>query len=413
MPPFPSDSLVIVRPFSSQRDGDTATIGDPERQIFLSIPTEGLDILTWLANGMTVGETVRLYEQRFAETPDIDEFLGVLAEEGFVGTETADHVVSNDAGQPAGWRLAWISPEWARRLVRAPALAAAALLVGLALALITTDVHLVPGPTVLVFPHHLAVYSLALFAFTLAGVAVHEAAHLVAARAAGVDARIGVSHRLWIMVAETDMTGIWLAPKRRRYLAFLAGSIVDAVSGSLLVGLLWADGRGWVGLSPPMRQLVGAGLFTYLLRLLWQCFLFVRTDLYYVVATALSCKNLMEDTEVHLRNALKRIRHSGGIVDQSAIPAREMRVVRSYSVVWLAGRALALASLVFVTAPVLSRYGAETIRFLIGGHSQYGVVDILTIAVVALGLQGAGLVAWTRGLYRAHLERRPHGLATE
>ncbi len=405
---YQSNSQVMVRPFASQRDGDTVTIGDTRRQVFLAIPAEGLDILDWLAEGRTVAETVELYEQRYAEVPDIDDFLALLAEEGFVGP-----AAEVEATIPADRsNLRWITPARARRLVGAPVLGLCGILVALATVLIAIDPGVVPGPTVLVFPHHLAALSLSLFAFSLAGVLVHELAHLVGARSAGVPARIGFSHRLWVIVAETDMTGIWLAPKRRRYLAFLAGAIVDAASASLLVGLLWAGRRGWLHLSPTWAQLAGAALFTYLMRLLWQCFLFVRTDFYYVAATALNCKSLLADTEDFLRNCWSRARRSGAAVDQSAIPAAEMRVVRLYSLIWVAGRMLALASLIFVTIPVLGRYGAETVRFVTGGHSKYGAIDILTIVVLALGLQGAGLVAWIRGLNRARTGRRTDELAT-
>jgi hypothetical protein len=389
------------------------TIGHPSRRVFLAIPAEGLDILNSLAAGRTVAETVRAYVEKYAETPDIEDFLTVLAGQGFVGphADQGGRAGIEPGPSPSGWSLNWISSGLGRRVFAAPMLCAYGLVVGVALALIVKDPRLVPGPTVLIFPHHLAALTLALLAFVLVGLTVHELGHLVAARAAGASARIGISHRLWIAVAETDMTGVWLAPKRRRYLAFLAGPIIDAVSASLLVVLLWASRRGWVGLSPVLAELAAAVLFTYLMRLLWQCFFFVRTDFYYVLATALGCKSLLADTEVFIRNAVGRLRRSPRTVDQSAIPRREMQVVRAYSLIWLTGRAVALGSLVFVTLPVLGRYGAQVARVMAGAHSRYGVVDVLTVAVLGIGLQGAGLWMWIRGFYRARTQRRSDGLA--
>lgn len=84
MPRFALDGRVAVCPFAHQRDGESVTIGDLDRQVFLTIPVEGLDILTPLAAGRTVGETVALYEQAHGQTPDIEDFLSVLAGEGFV-----------------------------------------------------------------------------------------------------------------------------------------------------------------------------------------------------------------------------------------------------------------------------------------------------------------------------------------
>jgi hypothetical protein len=72
---------VAVRPIAHQRDGPSVTIGDLSRQIFLTIPAEGLDILSALAAGKTVGETVALYEETHAETPNVENLLTVLSSE--------------------------------------------------------------------------------------------------------------------------------------------------------------------------------------------------------------------------------------------------------------------------------------------------------------------------------------------
>ena len=63
--------------------------------------------------------------------------------------------------------------------------------------------------------------------FTYGGIFVHELAHLIAARAVGVNSRMGISHRLWYLVAETDLTGLWSVTRNQRYLPMLAGMIVD------------------------------------------------------------------------------------------------------------------------------------------------------------------------------------------
>jgi putative peptide zinc metalloprotease protein len=115
---FPSGSLVQVRPFTHHRDGDTVNIGVVEQGIFLEIPAEGLDILNWLADGRTVGETADLYERKHGETADIEDFLAALSDEGFLqpaGTAetTADPTVTPTAGRSAcpgsrpTWRAGW------------------------------------------------------------------------------------------------------------------------------------------------------------------------------------------------------------------------------------------------------------------------------------------------------------------
>jgi putative peptide zinc metalloprotease protein len=419
MSKYTSETKVKVCSFARRMEGDTVTIADMYRQVFLSIPTEALEILDNLVAGRTVGEARDCFEAKHGETPDIEDFLDVLDSAGFVAARNGefdgpdhrpDHPAAGDAVGP-GSQLDWLSQAGACRLWRTPVVAACGVLVALMLVLVATDPAVIPGPSVLVFRHYLAAFSLGLFAFGLAGVAIHELAHLVAARAAGVHCRMGVSHRLWILVAETDMTGIWMAPKRARYGAFLAGPLIDAVSASVLVGVLWSGRHGWIGLSSLEVQVVGACLMIYLLRLLWQFFLFVRTDFYFVLATAFNCKNLLVDTQHYLHNRAARLLRSERIVDQSSIPAAEMRVVRWYSLIWLAGRAAALLSLFLVTLPVMWRYGVAIGPLLIGGRSHYSVLDALAFGVVTIGINGAGLVMWTRSLLRRIFERNSNAMA--
>jgi putative peptide zinc metalloprotease protein len=410
MAQFPPDARVAVCQMTHRCEGDEVTIGDPTRQVFLTIPAEGWEILSALADGRTVAETVELYERAHGETPDLEDFLGLLADEGFVAPWGEGAFPAADAAPdaPAPTR---ISSALARRLVGAPLLGFCALVVAVAGVLVASDPSVVPGPTVLVFDHHLAAVLAALFVATTAGVLIHEFGHLLAARASGVPARIGISHRLWIVVFETDMTGIWMEPKRRRYLAFLIGPIIDAFSAAVLIGVLWAQAHGWLHLAPVIAQFTGAVLFSYFLRLLWQCFVFVRTDFYFVAATALNCKNLLGDTEDLLRNRVARLRHRAPLVDQSAIPPREMRAVRGYAVVWLAGRVLAFSSLFLVSGPVLWAYGVQLVRAAGGGPSNYGTVDLLTLAILGLSTPIAGLVMWIRSLYLGHTQRSTNAMA--
>jgi putative peptide zinc metalloprotease protein len=412
---YTSETKVRVCPFARREEGEAVTIGDLHRQVFLTIPIEALVILDALLEGQTVAEALDCYRAQYGEVPDIEDFLEALESAGFVAPVTGGDETDLSAAarrvNPAP-HVGWLSPARARRLCHPAVVVFCGLLVALATVLVATDPALIPGPEVLVFKEHLAAISMAMFAFAMSGVALHELAHLAAARASGVPSRIGVSHRLWIFVAETDMTGIWMAPKRARYLAFLAGPLVDAASASLLVGVVWGQRHGLIGLTAFEAQIVGAGLLLYLLRLLWQCFFFVRTDFYFVVTTACNCKNLLVDTQNFLHNQVARVLRSWRRVDQSTIPAGEMRVVRWYSLVWLAGRAAAFFSLFVVTLPVLWRYSVALGPVLIGRHSRYSVVDALVFGVVTISIEGTGLVMWVRSLVRRMKGRVSNALAT-
>lgn len=419
MPHYPPTARVELAPFRHREEGGSATIAAPDRGLFLSVPVEALDLLLPLAEGRTVGEAVSRYQAAHGETPDVDDFLSVLAEEGFLEPAPA---VTDRRDHPAGGS-SWVGAI-ARCLFAPPLVCVAAIVVAAAAVLVATHPGLVPGSTVFLYPRHLIPLTLFMMAFVAAGVTVHELAHLLAARSAGVPARIGVGHRLWVVVAETDMTGIWLAPRSRRYLAFLAGPLVDALSASVLATLLFSARRGWVGLPPLAAQLVAAAFLTYLLRLLFECYLFVRTDFYYVIATALGCTSLLADTEAFLSGlvagARRRISAGPGPAAASLPPgARERRAVHGYAVVWVLGRLAAFATLAVVGLPLLWRFLLLARLVVLGRPSPYGVADLVFLGSFAAGLQVAGLVMWIRSLLRARTARRARreresdGLATQ
>jgi putative peptide zinc metalloprotease protein len=407
-----ADTVVTVFPFTQHPDGEDVTIANATQSAFLSVPSAAVDILISLAAGKTVGEAQALYELQYGERPDIADFLDVLESEGFVAAKADSHLEAalsplatgtaapTLTATPQRYHFESISSDVARRICSRPVLLGCGLLTGLGLALSTLDPSLLPSPSSMVFQHNLTLMSLAVVAFVFFTVFLHEMGHLVAARAAGVPARLGISHRLWYMVAETDMTGIWMVPKRQRYLAFLAGPLIDVVSASALITVLAAGRHGWVTVNTTVTVLCQAWLFTYLVRLLWQCYLFVRTDFYYVIATIFNCKSLMQDTEIFVRNQLARFVPSMRHVDQCAIPPGEMRVIRCYALIWLGGRVVAFATLFLITMPILWGYGVEIGNLLFGGHTtRYELVDVLTLGVVAVAIQGGGLLLWVRSLF--------------
>ncbi len=413
---YPPDSLVTVRPYTHRRDADTATIGDVDRQVYLAIPNEGLDILEWLAAGHTVGAAASKYQEKYAETPDMEDFLLALEDEGFVAPASAP--VPAAEAVPArpqfrkSWTMDWLSQRTAQRLVSLPVLVVCGIVIVAAVALVVDDPGVLPTPgKALLFPYDFALLTWITVAAALAGVTLHEVAHVVAARAAGVPARIGIGNQLYVLVAQTDMTGIWLAPRRHRYLAFMIGSIVDAFSGAFLIGLLWADRHGLMHVPRTLVLLSYAVLLGYLTRLGWQWFLFLRTDGYYVISTAAKCKNLLGDTEDYLRNLLAKLRLYRHRVDQSGVPRREMRIVRVYALVWILGRLFALSVMGFVGIPVIWSYVYQVLLAVTGQHSMFHTFDFVTITVLTLALDGGGLAVWVVGLVRGGVRRRRERVA--
>jgi hypothetical protein len=421
MAEFASQSRVTVRPFRHSREGDLVRIGDIDRQIVLEISPEGLDILNWLSEGKTVGEAAELYEQRYGEAPDIEDFLSALVDEGFLPPPNGRAPEAAHPGDPAGagggagpfarayarwFNLPWLSQRAAQRLVGGPVLVACGAITAIAIGMTIHDPGLLPSPSeALLFPIHFAALVWATLFFTLFGVFVHEVAHVVAARAAGMPARMAIGNQLYVIVAQTDMTGMWLVPKRQRYVAFTMGMIIDAVQAAILIAVVWAERQGYLTLPQWLSLLCSAVVLTCLIRIGWQGYLFLRTDGYYVFATLFNCKSLMTDTEDFLRNQVKRLRPSSRKVDQSIIPRREMNAIRGYSVLWLLGRVWFVVVFVFIAIPILAGYLYQAILFVVGGDSRFSSVDFATVAGLALVFNVVGSILWIRSIRRGRRER--------
>jgi putative peptide zinc metalloprotease protein len=400
---FPKDATVTVLPFTSQPQGEEVVLGRQNGKVFIAIPREALAVLNHLAAGKTIGETEDLYFREHGELPDLDDFLEYLESRGFIGQENGQLSSAVEGPEDAtSYHFTNISSTVARRIFGRHSLAACAALVALATTAVFLDPGLVPGPKALLFERNITFYAVVLLVWGYSTIFLHEMGHLLAGRALGVNSRLGIGHRLWVLVAETDLTGLWSVPQRDRYLPLLAGPLIDLASGSIGVLVIFANRQGWIALNPIGLRLAQAMLFVYMMRLLWQFFFFVRTDFYYVITTYLGCKNLLADTEVFLRNQFARIAPWVSPTDQSNIPRSELGIIKVYSFVWIIGRALAFGALFFVTIPLASGY----FRLLAGAFQKgfkanpSAFVDAVVIATFTLVPLVAGAVLWIIGLLK-------------
>jgi putative peptide zinc metalloprotease protein len=406
MATYTSDARVVVRPFTRQQEAEETVIGRPETSVFLVLPNDAIEILDELASGKTVGEAQAEYQQKYGEIPEMEEFLGYLESKGFVDP-WRDGGPPAEAPQepgPAAVRFHFtnIPQAFAQRIFNRRTLAACGVLISLGIVVLALQPSLFPSWKDLFFRQHMSAITLTVIALYFLSIFIHEMSHLLAARAAGVSSRMGISHRLWMLVAETDMSGLWSVPRNERYLPLLAGPLVDATSASLLLMLLFADGRHWLTLWPPAASVARAMVLVYFLALSWQCFFFVRTDFYYAIANYFGCKNLLKDTEDFLRNLARRWIPAVKPVDQSQIPESERKVIRGYAAVWTVGRIAALCILFFVHIPLLVSYVrliASTLSAGYRGNADAYLDTLLMTSFVTLPL-AAGFWLWIRSMMK-------------
>lgn len=351
-----SGDEVRLRELSVVDDGGSVIVGDPQSGVFIAVPPVGGLVVRALQGGASLAEAASAAE-RFAGQPvDVAAFVGRLGELGLLAGPGGPEV------QPR--RTAAIQQ---RRWLAGPAPAKVAWLFGRAAwmvyaGLFAFDIAVIAARPDLM-PHPRAAYLLLhagpgpslvlLFPLATGLVAAHECGHWLAARAAGLAARFGIDHRMYFLVFETDLTQLWSLPRRRRFGPLLAGLAVDATVLAILLGSELGAAEHWW--TPPALavHLTAALAFTQLAAMAWQCLLFLRTDLYAVLATATGCHNLWRVKTLALRRALNTLT-AAQAAELAAARPRDLTVAAWFRWVWLTGFAAAATWFAWFYLPILT-----------------------------------------------------------
>jgi putative peptide zinc metalloprotease protein len=403
---YSGDTRFSVASFSRQDEEEASIIGPDRSGAYLSISATTALVLSLLSAGCTFDEVSSRFCNASDEVEDLHEALSVLEEKGLISPAIGEkseavpnETVTMSPAYPGTAAGNSVMTAVAQLLFRPSALSIYYALICLGILAASADHKHLPGPSSMVFESHRSGWIVFVMLVNLVAVFMHELAHFLAARAIGVAASFGVGNRLWIVVAETNLSGIWGVPRSKRYVPLLAGCICDAVCASLLLCALYMNRHAGVFWGNQTQRVVAAITFTYFTRLLWQCFFFVRTDFYYVFATAFRCTNLMAHTQLYLQNALQQIMGRSTRIDLDA-PDEEISVVRVYAWFWLVGQILALAAFFFISIPVTMKYlhaGVAVLR----RPSSVGVgtlADTLGSYVLVLFPWFAGVFMWGRQL---------------
>ncbi|MEU4746017.1 hypothetical protein AB0G02_36925 [Actinosynnema sp. NPDC023658] len=380
-----AETPVLFHDLSFVPEGEEVVVGRLDTGAYAVLPADGAALLRRMADGHSPAAAADWYETEFGEAVDVDDFLEAVRELGFV-REGGDAVVTGPV------RFRWLgrvafSP-WAWLLYAA--VTAAWLVVG-------AEHHdVVPDPGQFFFSGSTLVVQLVITFGQLPLIFLHEGFHTLAGRRLGLPSRLGMSNRYLYVVFETSMNGLFSVPAAKRYLPFLSGMAVDVVALAGL-GLLAHATRGADGALSLFGAICVALGFTVVMRLVWQFQLYLRTDLYYVFATALRCHDLHEASVALLRNRWWRLLgRPERVVDEERWTEHDRRAGRWYGPFIVLGVAVMLALMVFGSLPIVVSYAGIIGRNLTGGRYDLYFWD----AVVSLAINVGQL------LLVAHLARR-------
>ncbi|MGX1028355.1 hypothetical protein [Streptomyces sp. SAI-097] len=391
---------VLLHDLAVRQDRDEWIVGRMATRTFVALPAAGARAVELLGAGLSVGCTEESLRAETGEEFDIADFVGDLAALGFVA-RIGDRPVPD--AEPPRASLPWLRPRHVRLALHPVLPLLVAVLLAAAAVVLVRRPDLLPGYRDLLWSRHGSVVLLSGAAAGWTLLLAHELAHLVTARAAGVPGRMRLGTRLQFLVMQTDISGIELAPRRHRLTAYLAGIALNLSVASVLLLVLAATETGTTA-----HRLLAAALLLALLPLPFQCMVFTRTDLYFVLQDLTGCRDLYGDGLAYARYRFRRsVRWIRGVrsvrsarddgPDPSArLPAHERRAVRVYSVVLVVGTAACLTFMAAVTLPVDIALLARAVRGLGPGHGLADNADAVAVLVVLGGVNVLWLVTWWR-----------------
>ncbi|WP_344672115.1 PqqD family protein [Catenulispora yoronensis] len=362
-------------------EGTDVVVGRADTGTYAVLPDDGAALLRRLSAGVSRDEAAAWYEHCYGEPVDVDDFVATLHELGFLRAAGSTAAAPAPLGPPRFQRLA-------RALFSAPAWLLYAALVAAAAIALARHPDLRPASSHVYFTGSLTTVTLVLIFGQLPLAALHESYHVLAGQRLGLHSSLGVSNRYNYVVFETRTNGLYSVPRRRRYLPFLAGMVVDVVAFAALA-LLAAALRTPGGTIPLAGRVCLALSFAVAARLGWQLLLHLRTDLYYVLSTALNCYDLHEASKAIFANRIRRRtgrlragRPSPRLVDETQWTDRDRRIGAWYGWLIAVGFTATIGLAVFVTGPVAVTFVARTVSGVATGAGTWHFWDSLVSLVV-------------------------------
>ena len=391
MPVLDLDQPLQLHPLTFLEEGDEVTAGRADISSFGLFPADGAALLRRLAAGSSPNEAARWYSEHYGEGVDVVEFLGIL--------DDLQLIVGDGQTVPPPPRIRW--QRLSRAVFSPTAWTCYGLLVGAAVVAMIRQPSLVPTYRHLFFTRSsLVLLTLGIVLGQAPWLLLHEAYHALAGRRLGLNSTLRIRRRFYYVVFETSLDGLVAVPRRKRYLPMLAGMLLDllAIAALTLGAAALHSATGAGGLC---YRLLLSMAFGVVLRLSWQFYFFLRTDLYYLATTVLGCNDLQATARQVLRTRVRwLVGQRGPLAIETTASPRELSIARRYSWLLVAGYAFLTIMLVTAAFPVAVKLTEMAFHELIVASSPLRAADALAFLVLNFWEPALALFLATRVLRR-------------
>jgi putative peptide zinc metalloprotease protein len=376
-----------------RRDKKNYIVEDLDSGDFYEMPLPAIDAIGKINQGLTL-ESIQVELEALYPDEDIDilDFAHQLIELELVSKIDGQDVIQHREKSLASQGFLWVPPILGKLFFNKICYAIYALLFFLNIVLFIKFPELFPSYTDYFVFEWMSLDILLWMGIGTVLLVIHELGHILSVRSKGLPAKLSLSHRLVFIVLETDLTAAWKIPSRSRNVLYLGGLALDMVilAAALAVQIIFPEGSG---LLISIAKIVVIDIF---IRFVFQCGIYMKTDLYYVFENVTGSYNLMENAHYLLKNMLGKNERNVGEVSYK----EEMRTIAAYSIIYFLGVFLTIAIFVFYSLPQMAHVMGESIQRLNSPFLSKPFIDgILIILETAIG---AGLLvfSWSRKFTR-------------
>lgn len=331
-----TSNLELV-PIEIHKDKKHYIVEDLASGEFYEMPVVCIDAIKMIQGGTRLGDIeATLMAQYPKEEIDIIDFAGQLLELELI--EEIDGVpVEHEPKDQQQLGYTWISPGAGKLFFNKCSLVFYFVLLIINLFLLISNPKLFPNYRD-AFVSPLMVLNIPIWMIvTFILVLIHEFGHVLAIRSFNLPTKMGVGHRLFFVVLETDMSSAWKLPSKDRNILYLSGLCFDTVILFIsLVGQLLFPAAPWL-FHGILRMMV---LDTFI-RMVYQLCIYMKTDLYFIFENSTGCYNLMENAQQFLRGPFRITKKTTS--QEEVIFEGERKTVISYAVFYLIGVGLTIS----------------------------------------------------------------------
>ncbi|WP_342041970.1 hypothetical protein [Bacillus sp. OTU2372] len=349
---------------------------------FYEMPEICINAIDLLNNGLSLGDIEQRLKEKYPEEDvNLIDFAEQLLDLQLIAIIDGQEIVSKQKeNKKEHLGFLWLSPKVGKFFFNKVALFFYVILFILNAFLLVTHPNLFPHYQDLFISNYMVVSIIAFLVLTFCSVLIHEFGHILAMRAQNLSTNLNVGHRLFLLVLESDITTVWKLPSKERNVIYIAGLCFDMVIlfSALISQLIFVSGSGI------FMRIMSVVVLNIFLRIVYQCCIYMKTDLYYLFENLSGCHNIMENAQQLIKRWLP-IKKS--YVHEEVVFTGEKKTVLTYSIFYLLGVVLTVSIYTFFYIPQLLFAWKKVLPGFTEGFGSYSCWDATLFSLqILIGL---------------------------